>query len=186
MSRADPDPPVGPFGIAAIVVCVAFLAAGIAWPQAAESLLRLLMVTLAGGFVAARAWRALPARTTRDAYSPFDGTARTPAEAPQVLRTLTTELRAADHDRAARRTPIPWPVRRTVIGEAARRLAERHGLDLEDPEQHARIRSLVSEATWLLIDPRGRERRPGTRATAGSRLVPIARLDSILDELETL
>jgi len=177
LRRSDPDPPIGPLGIATIVVSLAFLLAGILWPQAASALLRLLLVTLALGFVAGRAYRALlPVSATRS-HSPFDalGLARPAPTAPHALRRLTAELGAADDARRAGRTEIPRPVQWAVIDEAARRLAEDHGLHLHDPDHHARIRALVSEPTWRLIDP------------GGSReLVPLSRLDVILDDLEKL
>jgi len=134
-------------------------------------------VTLALGFVASRAYRALlPVAATRS-YSPFDalGAARTTPAAPHTLRKLTAELGAANEARRARHTAIPRPVRWAVIDEAARRLAEHHGLHLHDPDHHARIHALVSEPMWLLIDP-GESREP----------VPLSQLDVILDDLEKL
>ncbi|HLT90638.1 MAG TPA: hypothetical protein VKZ85_06810 [Woeseiaceae bacterium] len=177
LRRSDPDLPIGPLGIATIVVSLAFLLAGILWPQAASALLRLLLVTLALGFVASRAYRALlPVAATRS-YSPFDalGAARTTPAAPHTLRKLTAELGAANDARRARHTAIPRPVRWAVIDEAARRLAEHHGLHLHDPDHHARIHALVSEPMWLLIDP-GESSEP----------VPLSQLDVILDDLEKL
>src|SRR5690606_753020 len=174
---SDQEPPIGPLGVATVVVSLAFLLAGIMWPQAASALLRLLLVTLALGYVAGRAYRALlPVSATRS-YSPFDapGAARPAPAAPHALRRLTAELGAANDARRARHTEIPRPVQWALVAEAARRLAEHHGLQLHDPDHHARIRALVSEPTWRLIDP------------GGSReIVPLSRLDVILDDLEKL
>lgn len=188
MIRPRHDSPVRTFGVSVMITCLAFLLAGIAWPQAAEALLRLLFVTLAAGFVVARAYEAMvPLRTTRE-FSPFDGdtAARTPPATPRVLRDLTAELGAADDDRLAHRTPIPWPVRWTLIEEATRRLADHHGLSLHDPVHHSDIRTLVSEPTWLLIGPRAPAPGPGARPTPDKPTVPLSRLGPILDDLERL
>lgn len=180
---------MSPLGGATIVLSLAFLLAGIAWPQGAEALLRMFVASLALGFVAVRTYRAgLPVRTVEDSYSPFDGSAapRPPAAAPEAIRELTEGLAAADDEECAERTPIPWPVRRRLVQEASRRLSERHGLRLDEPDHHPRIRSLVSEATWLLLRPPEPESGPGSRSAVRERPVPLSRLDLVLDDLERL
>lgn len=182
-------PPIGPLGVAMVIASLVFLATGIVWPQAAEVWLRLLLVTLAVGFVAGRAHEALlPVSTRPDFSSPFHGNATSPVApaAPDALRDLTRELEAADDERLALRSEIPRSVRWTVIDEASRRLAEHHGLSLDEPAHRAGIRSLVSVPTWSLIHPSDPELRPGTRPFAGSRRVPLSELGRILDDLERL
>lgn len=182
-------PAVGPLGIATILASLAFLAAGIAWPQAAEAWLRLLLATLATGFVAGRAYEALrPVSKRQDLYSPFDGEAITasPPTAPHALRDLTRELDAADDKRRARRTHIPRSVRWTVIDEASRRLAEHHGLSLDEPSHHAGIRALVSAPTWSLIAPSDTEPRTASLPATDGPRVPLSQLGRILDDLEKL
>lgn len=172
-----------------VIASVAFLAAGITWPQAAEVWFRLLLVALAVGFVAARAYETLqPVSTRPDVSSPFHGHAitRSPTAAPEALRELTRELDAADDERLARRSEIPRSVRWTVIDEASLRLAEHHGLSLDDPAHHPGIRSLVSTPTWSLIHPSDPELRPDARAPVASRRVPLSQLGRILDDLERL
>lgn len=178
-------PAVGPFGVAMIIASVAFLAAGIIWPQAAEVWFRLLLVTLAVGYLLGRAYDALqPVSTRPDFSSPFHGPAvtRNRPAAPAALRELGRELSAADDARRARRIEIPRSVRWTVIDEATRRLAEHHGLSPREPSHHEPIRSVVSEATWSLIRPLG----PGARGSAASRHVPLSQLGHILEDLERL
>ncbi len=182
-------PAARPVVVFPVVASIAVLVAGVAWPQAADALLRLLIATLALGFVAVRAHRAVePLRTTRGRYSPFGRPTveRTPAVAPWALRKLTAELNAAGDARSARRTAIPSSATRIVRKEATRRLAEHHGLNLCDPTHHRRIRSLVSEPTWLLIHPDDPQAGPGTRPTARGPSVPLSRLGRILDDLEAL
>lgn len=203
---------MGPVGIAMIVISLTFLGAGIAWPNAAGALLRVLLATLAVAFVAVRAHGAmLSVRTREKTYSPFDGAsaAHLPLLAPEPLRALAIELGSADDARHSQRTGIPWSVRQTVIEEAARRLVEHHGLDLGDTRHHARIRSLVSTRIWLLIDPRDADAESRVRPDAESRVrpdaesrarpdagsrarpvastaVPVSELATILDDLENL
>jgi hypothetical protein len=167
-------------GIAIAAISFGFVAAGIAWPQAASSLLRLLLVTAAILFVAARAWHALAwVHHKPDRQSPFNGlvSTHTPPVAPHALRRLSAQLHAAANAEQTRATPIPWTTRRMLIDEASRRLAERHGLDLGDPNHHAHIRSLVSEPTRLLILT--------DDATTPDSL-SMRHLEPILDDLENL
>lgn len=187
--RAGLDLPVGLFGIFALAAGLAFLLAGLLWPQAAEALLRLLLATLAVGFVLVRGHRAMRSvRATERSSSPFDRdvATRRPPAAPHVLRRLTADLSAADDARRARRTAIPRTVRWTVVDEASRRLAEHHGLSLDDPTHHPEIRSLVSEPTWSLIGPRDPRAGPGKRSAGRGGPVPLTQLDRILDDLEGL
>lgn len=179
---------VGPFGLGITVAALAFLAAGIFWPQGAWSLLRILVATVALGYVASRLYQAgLPERTTLDAYSPFDGHVRDgPRRAmPTAIWNLSSQLEAADVGSAAT-SPIPWPVGLSLIREAERRLSERHGLRLAEPNHHAGIRRLVSEPTWLLIDPGVGDRDRTPPAYMEYRSVPMSQLDAILDDLESL
>lgn len=179
-----------PLGVFTVSVSVTFLVAGIAWPDAAEAWLRMLVATLALGFVLARTYEAaLPRQATQDSYSPFEGSTATAATgaAPKAIQQLTEMLGAADDPERAQRTAIPWTVGRTVIREASRRLAQDHDLRLDDTDDHTRIRSLVSEATWLLIRPGEQGSSPGEGAPAArQRSVPLSRLELILDDLEQL
>lgn len=182
------QPTLGPFGIATVVASLAFILAGIILPEAAEALLRLLLATLAVGFIAARAYAArLPERMTQHVYPPIDAqeTARRAAAAPPAVSELAAQLVDADDERRARRAAIPRKVRWTLIDEASRRLSHHHGLRLENPNDHLAIRSLVSEPTWSLIEPGGGS-RPDGRPTANSRVIPLSQLHSIIDDLETL
>lgn len=181
------------------VISIAFVAAGIAWPQAAGSLLRLMLATVALVYVAGRAWRSLMhVRTESKQRSPFEGimTKRQPPVVPQAVRRLAGQFGGAADPRSEHRRPVPWPVRRTLVAEAAWRLAEHHGLDVDDPVHHARIRSLVSESTQLLIlgagpdahtPVRSDEHTPArTRARESGPDIPLSRLNEILDDLERL
>jgi len=183
------------------VISIAFVAAGIAWPQAAGSLLRLMLATVALVYVAGRAWRSLMhVRTDPKQRSPFERiiTKRQPPIVPQQVRRLAAQFGGAADARIMQQRPVPWPVRRTLVAEAARRLADHHGLDLDDPVHHARIRSLVTESTQLLILGAGiaapapaRERSDehtpaGARAKESGPDIPLSRLNEILDDLERL
>lgn len=185
---SDAAPSTRPIAASMVAASIALLLAGLAWPQAADALLRTLLALLAVGFVAALAYRAVrPVKTAQDRYSPFGRhTAARTEVAPRPLRELTAELNAAARTRSARRTTIPLSAQLTVRKEASRRLAEHHGLSLRDPSHHRHIRSLVSEPTWQLIRPHGPQPRPGTRLTARSSSVPLSQLGRILDDLEAL
>jgi hypothetical protein len=167
-------------GSALVLTSLFFLSAGILWPQGAGAMLRIMLVVIAVGFIAARAHDALLlVRTSRQVRSPFDAgsTERTAPASPQVLRDLTDQLVAADDPRARDRAAVPWAVRRTLVTEATHRLAEHHGLDPADPGHHARIRTLVSAATWRLIAPA----EPALGADSALRELTL-----ILDDLERL
>ena len=177
------------FGKMVLVASAGFLVAGILLPGAAEILLRLFLVGLAGAFVATRAWDAnLPRRMALDAYSPFtnERATRPPPEAPPAIRHRASLLGAADEPERARRTPVPVPVKWAVLTELSRRLAERRGLDLADPVHHPRIQSLVSEATWRLVRPPGTNDAAGGSTDSDTSPVTLDRLASILDDLERL
>lgn len=178
ISRPD-QPATRPLGVFTIVASAVFLLAGIAWPQAAEALLRLFLATLAFGFVSVASGTMLPTKMTHDSNSPFHGPEkREPPPAPRLLRDLTRELGAVDDARHVERTAIPSTVRWSVVAEASRRLAGTHGLNIRDPDHRTAIRSLVSEPTWLLIS--------AARPEVDSRRVPLSRLGLILDDLERL
>lgn len=180
---------MGPFGIATILASMVFVAAGIVAPQAAEALLRLLLATLAVGFVAARAYGArLPERMTQHVYSPFDDHATGPdgADAPLAIRELATLLRDADDARRARRTPIPRKVRWGLIDEAKRRLAQHQGLSLEDPADQRAIRSLLSESTWSLLASESGPPAESRAEPARRGFIPLSQLHLIIDDLERL
>lgn len=177
------EPPViGPFGTLTLVMSVAFLAAGVAEPAAARALLRLFLVCLGLGFVFTRAHAAESAASmTQDFYSPFDGAhpRRSPPSFPSAVRAFARELGAADRPRRAGRTPIPGAVCRHIVGEATRRLALHHGLQVEQPDDHSRIRGMVSEPTWKLI-------APGDAAASPLEGPRVDRLPMILADLERL
>jgi hypothetical protein len=172
-------------GVAVGSTAVAFLVAGVIFPELADGLLRLFVVSVAFVVVAVRAFQAVrPLRLAQDFYSPFEDApaARAAVAAPQLLRTLHAELDGADDARIARRRAIPASARNLVVAEARRRLSERHGLVLGEPAHRERIRSLLSESTWLLIRPVAAEGRPAAAAAA----VPLGRLEAILNEVEGL
>lgn len=181
-------PPFGPFAFLSMVSAVLFMVLAIAWPHAADSLLRALLVTLAAGFVVVRGYTVVfRVRATHDLYSPFDAEpSAPPTDAPDALRRLTTDLRGLDEGITGRSKPIPWSVCSVLIDEATRRLHERHGLALGEPAHHPAIRTLLSEPTWLLVEPR--EGESFTAEALGGRrpLVPLTHLDLILDDVEAL
>lgn len=178
----------GPWGLIVMIASLTLLAAGVMWPGIAESLLRVLLTGLALVFVVVWALRmGLPTATVHDAYSPFGaGVADAPPiTIPEVVRERAEALAVCDDPDRARASRIPWPIARGLLGEAVRRLEAEHGLRLDDPGHAARIRSMVSEPTRVLL---------GLDGTAGARdaphpedrHVPLAGLDDILDDLERL
>lgn len=180
------EPIVSPLATGAAGLSLAFLAAALLWPPAADALLRLLMVTLAVGYAGARILERLaPVSPEGASGTPFER-APPPAEAPpmpQVLRDLHAGLAGADAPRRARRTPVPMGVRWTLAEEVRRRLAERHGLSTDDARHHAPIRARVSDATWRLLRPDGAGGAPG-RPSAPD--LPLSDLERILEDLESL
>jgi hypothetical protein len=170
-------------------VSCGYLAVGIAWPHVAERMLQMLLVTLALAFVGARIYRSgLPALMTQDTYSPFERRAdeSPPSTSPTAIRVLAGQIAAADDPRGAARAPIPGAAAQVVATEASRRLAEHHGLNLLDPTDHGRVRELLSQPTWALLEPT----LPTPTAEAGSSAprgaVPLSELARILDDLERL
>lgn len=164
---------------------VAVLIVGLVWPHIALSLLQGLIAALAVGYVGARTYGAqLPSSLSSDRYSPFDGVAAAPrpSQSPPAVRHLATLLQAAADPEDARRAPIPAAASRIIAAETSRRLAESHGLSFRRPGDHARIRSLLSDATWSLV----RAERTKRRASAEGGPLPIQRLESVLDEVERL
>jgi hypothetical protein len=172
----------------AVAASLGFLIGGILWPGIAESLLRILLAALALGWVAARGLgTGLPAATVHDTYSPFDATLAdlSPPATPDVVWRRARALAAADEPRRSDPRPIPWPVARGLIHEALRRLEGGHGLRFDRPADAARIRRMVSEATWALL---GQGDLSSDRDLVGVtyRPIPLTRLDDILDDLERL
>jgi hypothetical protein len=188
---ADSTP--GTFALAAIALSAAFLVAAVIVPGAAAALLRALVVALALGYVVARAHGAVATSgLAHDRYSPFDNGPPVHDERsrPAAIQRLIADLEPANRPRRARRTPIPRRVRWRLVDEAHRRLAEHHGLRLEDPRHHPRIRALVGDATWSLVEPRAPsvagDEPPGAPAGSHGRSVPVSQLPSILDDMEKL
>jgi hypothetical protein len=178
-----------PVGLAIVVGSIAFVIAGLAWPQAADALLRLLLTTLGIGFVGVRVYRAVqPVRSAEKVYSPFDGltAGRTPTVAPREVLRRAAELKAADDEHVAQRTTIPPSALLTVRKEAQCRLAEHHGLDVLEPSHHPQIRSLVSASMWGIIRPHESEIHPSSRPMSRRTSVPLSQLGRILDDLERL
>jgi hypothetical protein len=138
-------------------------------------------------YVGGRAWRSLlHVRTGPERRSPFTGiiATRQPTVVPQAVRRLAAEIGGAGDPRVAERRAIAVPLRSRLAAEAARRLAEHHGLDIADPLHHERIRSLVSEPTQLLI--LGDRDESGAHTQEAGADIPLARLNEILDDLERL
>lgn len=181
---------LSPFGIAAIVASLGFVAAGIVMPEAAEALLRLLLAALAVGFVVARSYQArLPERMTQHVYSPFEKRADGRATAaPLPVRELAAQVAVADTPRKARRAEIPRTVRWKLIDEASRRLSHHHGLGIGEAADHAAIRSMVSGATWSLLQPEAAARSGAASDAESARrgFVTVSQLDLIIDDLERL
>lgn len=176
---------VPPLTMAVVVGSIAFVLAGFAWPHAAGSLLRLLLASVAIGFVAVRAYRAVePAASAFGRYSPFDPrpAAPPPPLTPEAIARYAIDLAVADDPRTAGRRPLPPVARTTIRHEAARRLATHHSMRLDQAGDHAGIRALVSDSLWRLIRPAG----PDARAVARYDAVPVSALAGILDELERL
>lgn len=178
---------LGPWGQVATVASLALLSGGLIWPGAAEVLFRVLVVGLALGFLARRGLEGgLPTARVEDAYSPFDGSGadRTPPAAPEVLLEAGRPLSALDDPSRARTASIPWPVARRLIHEATRRLEEGHGLRPDRPTDARRIRAQLSEPTRTLL---GLDEPPGRAPLyPEDRIVPLSRLDQVLDDLEGL
>ncbi|GMV05885.1 MAG: hypothetical protein AMXMBFR53_21620 [Gemmatimonadota bacterium] len=153
-----------PWGVVVVAGSLGCLVGGILWPGFAETLLRVLLASLALGWAAARALgMGLPAATVHDTFSPFEGTLTETAQPPipDVVERRARPLVAIDDPRGGPDRPIPWPVLQSLAAEARRRLERR--------------------------------RRPGPAAPGGTGLgggedwtVPLARLDDILDDLEKL
>lgn len=163
------------------LLSLGFLGMAVLWPRLAERMLQMLLATLALGFVGARLIRAgLPARMTRDVFSPFDGRGEVapPPRNPSPVRRLAAEFRAADDPEGTGRTAIPPGTAGIIAAEVSRRLSQGHALNLSSPGDHDRIRSLLAPATWALVGPASR------RGDGGS--VPLSELSTILDDLETL
>lgn len=177
-----------PWSVVTVAGSLGCLVGGILWPGMAETLLRVLLVSLALGWAAATALRmGLPAATTYDTFSPFDGILADapPPAIPDVVQRRARTVTAIDDPRDGALRPIPWPVAQTLIRETARRLERRWGLRLDRPDDLDRIRPKVSESTWTLLglgDDVDTPMGSGTRES----MVPLARLDDILDDLERL
>lgn len=172
-------------GTVMATLSLAALVAGLAWPHLAGRFLQMLIASLAMCYVGARAYRSgLPMRMVGDTYSPFEArVSDRPLEShPAAIRKLATLLGAADDGESADRVAIPGQAQRIVAAEASRRLAEYRGLQLRDPSDHARIRTLVSAATWALICPE----TESPQSHVYRDPVPLSHLERVLDELERL
>lgn len=175
-----------PWALVAIAASLGFLVGGLLLPGIAETLLRVFIASLALGWGAARALKAgLPTAVVHDGYSPFDdGLADpSPPAIPDVVRRRARVLVAVDDPDGGALRPIPWEVERSLVQEAARRLEKGHGMMLGNATHAARIRGMVSDATWTLL---GRADDGTFRASLSERAIPLARMDDILDDLERL
>ena len=177
-----------PADFAAVLVSAIFVALGLASPQAADLLLRLFFVTVALGYVALHAFRTLlPVTSSERIYSPFDGrlSQSAPAAVPLPLRDIELELEAAESAWGERRRTIPDATVERIRKEVAKRLIQRHALNLHDSTHHPRIRALVSEPTWSLLLSLP-YRRASSRSAFAPPPVPLAELNRVLDDLEKL
>ena len=185
---ASPEPVVKRPGLVAASGLVALcVSAGLYWPSAGDGLARLLVVSLAGGFIAFRAYRALPpVRVYPD--SPFgrEAASADPAAVPLPLARLTRAVGGAGRKAAPGAEPIPARVAEALREEAARRLREDHRLELTDGSDHPRIRALIAEPTWLLLRPPEAPAGPAAVARRAPSTLTLAQLDLILDDLERL
>jgi hypothetical protein len=177
-----------PWAVVAVVGSLGCLVGGILWPGMAETLLRILLVSLALGWAAARALKiGLPSAKVYDTFSPFDGMlADAPAPAvPDVVQRRARTVTAVDDPHGGVLRPIPWPVAQALIREIVRRLESGWGMLVDRPDDVDRIRRRVSESTWTLL---GLGEVANTPTTGGMKgwMVPLARLDDILDDLERL
>ena len=172
---------------AAVALILATLVASLLWPNAADGLLRLLLVMLAIGYIALRGYRTLPPLLD-DRFTPFgrNPLLDDPPVAPEPLRRLLKLLDAGVAGSATEAGAIPGSILRTLREEAGRRLTDRHRLDLHDAADHPRIRQLVTEATWEVIRPSPPASPRSADSTRTGRTVPLHHLDRILDDLETL
>lgn len=174
-----------PVSIALVVLCVAVLSAGLIWPPFAGTFLRAFLAIAAVALVTRWTIRApLPRRVATDTYSPFDSDATppTPSSSLAGIQKLSALLKPVESAEDSQRAPIPETARRVLTTQARNRLAENHGLELESPDDHERIKTLLSEATWSLVRPRPR-RGP---SSAIANPVPQLLLGAILDDLEQL
>ena len=173
------------FATSAATLAGFFFLLGIVAPNFAATFLRTLVVLLAVGNVGARAYRArLPVTLASDSFSPFDGREpdRPLPETPAAIRGLAGQLEPVDDPQLRSVVPIPKATLRVIAGEATRRLAEHHGLNVDDPDAHGRIQALVAAPTWEVVRPVPKRRR-------GERMrdpVTIDRLEEILEDVERL
>ncbi len=177
------------FASATAMASGAYLVIAIAWPHVAERMLQMLLATLAFGWVGVRIYRSsLPMRMSHEVYSPFDRAQAgwDPRAGPAALEALTNRLSAAGDIRRARRAAIPGEAAEIVHAEASRRLADRHGVVLSDPQDHARARELLSEPTWALIQPMLGDAPAFANDPSFRGPVPMSDLSRILDDLENL
>lgn len=170
--------------VTAVVLSLAAVGIALAWPAAAETVLRALLVVLAAGGTAWLLGRVgWPARS-----DPTSAPFRTPDE-ESLRRQLPTGLRNIADDlsadvRAATGNAIPYSVRGTLRDELRRRLADTYGLDPTEPTHVGRIQALISPPAWMLF-------QPPPRAAGGHRLsldqpIHLRHLGTILDDLERL
>lgn len=173
------------FGAAMAALSLAVLTAGLLWPHLALVFFQSLVTALALAYVGARIHRArLPTALASDTYSPFDSGGSGPRRSgsPPGVRRLSTLLQSAADPGTAERALIPPDVRRILVAEASRRLAEHHGVRLDRPDGHERARDVLADATWSLV----RAERTKDARWIEIESVPMSLLEEVLDDVERL
>lgn len=163
----------------AVLASVAAVLLALAWPAAAETVLRVLLVLLAAGAAGWLLTRVAWPAASEVSASPFrtghdDGAHRL---LPIGLRDLADDLAATF--RTTPNGPIPFAARGTLHDELRRRLADSHGLDPRVPEHVPRIQALISPPSWALLQ----SRHPGQLTDTP---VHLQYLSMILDDVERL
>ncbi|MGH3739339.1 MAG: hypothetical protein ACRDT6_27625 [Micromonosporaceae bacterium] len=170
---------------AVVAACLLAAIVGYAWPRTADTLLRLLPAALATGLLVLLIRRLTAALPKPSSHSPYDYRAwsRTASPLPRQLTRLTSELTGAS-SRQIGTAEIPFSVRSAVRTELRHRLADHHGLVLDDPKHAPRIQAMVHSATWRLGKPRPPV--PERQRYRPLPAVPLHQLGQILDDLERL
>ena len=168
----------------AFVACAAAaIVLAVVQPAWAGSTLRLSVVGLAAiiaGYRGDQLRRQLGPRR-RSAFTPRE-VAVVPAELPADLVWLHGLL---EDSHGPRRSVHPGVAERLRV-VAARRLAGRHRMHIEVPDDHAAIRQIVSPALWLAISPAPPAAPSQLERTDRSGTIPTTSLPFLLDELEHL